>query len=572
VDVVLFCTALGALVVSGALAAAILGARSLVAFVLTAYVVGWLALAAVESVLSIGSQLHRWAILTGLLAVAGSVTVLWVARGRSWRPHGQRALRAVRAGLESPALAVLGTTVGLALVYLVALALITPPNDWDGLTYHVTRAALWEQEAGIGLVQAGNEPRLNGNPPLAEIGMYLSIGLGRTDRWLALPQLLGLLASAFGVVGLARRVGLSHPEAMFAALTFVTLPVVLLQGQSVMNDLVLTSFLLAATYFLLGRERHDGLLGALALALALSTKFTAALLLPLVVLVALAGSVGRRRLRTVGWAVVGILVSAPWYVLNLVDTGHLDGDLARLTGQQAEHSLAAIVTTLRALAIDTIDLSGADAENGIVFFIVGTAIGVAGATAGILRRDRRLTLSSLGAAVTVMVLPAAMAAVDGPLMRSYQKVWLLLGRDDIAYREPSNWVTATIADTSRSWYGPVGTLAVFGGLAIAIQAVRRGSMRPLALVLALAPAVAIAIFAVTIPWDPWRDACSRTRSASRSSSGAQRPAGARSSGRRSASPSRPSRCRSPTRSRSPLASPSSTRSAGPCGEGRGRTR
>jgi hypothetical protein len=392
----------------------------------------------------------------------------------------------------------------LALVYVVALAFFTPPNDWDGLTYHVTRAALWDQEGGIGVVQAGNEPRLNGNPPLAEIGMYLSIGLGRTDRWLALPQLLGLLASAFGVVGLARRVGLSHPEAMFAALTFVTLPVVLLQGQSVMNDLVLTSFLLAATYFLLGRERHDGLLGALALALALSTKFTAALLLPLVVLVALAGSVGRRRLRTVGWAVVGILVSAPWYVLNLVDTGHLDGDLARLTGQQAEHSLAAIVTTLRALAIDTIDLSGADAENGIVFFIVGTAIGVAGATAGILRRDRRLTLSSLGAAVTVMVLPAAMAAVDGPLMRSYQKVWLLLGRDDIAYREPSNWVTATIADTSRSWYGPVGTLAVFGGLAIAIQAVRRGSMRPLALVLALAPAVAIAIFAVTIPWDPWR--------------------------------------------------------------------
>ena len=64
-------------------------------------------------------------------------------------------------------------------------------------------------------------------------------------------------------------------------------PIVLLDGAALLNDLVVASFLLAAVVFLTGRSRAELALGSLALGLALSTKFTALLGLPLVVAVVL---------------------------------------------------------------------------------------------------------------------------------------------------------------------------------------------------------------------------------------------------------------------------------------------
>jgi hypothetical protein len=82
------------------------------------------------------------------------------------------------------------------------------------------------------------------------------------------------------VFGLARRLGLEASAAWFAGLAFLSLPLVLLQSSTALNDLVVGSFLVAATFLLLGTTRVELVLGAAAVAQAVGTKFTAYIALP----------------------------------------------------------------------------------------------------------------------------------------------------------------------------------------------------------------------------------------------------------------------------------------------------
>ena len=194
---------------------------------------------------------------------------------------------------------------------------------------------------GIGYVPAGNDQRLNGNPPVSEIGLYLTMMLPRSERFAALTQLVALWACVVGIVLIGRRLGLSPRAAAYGGLVFATLPVVAVQGAAIQNDLVVASFLLAAVAFLLDRGTVSLALGAVALGLALGTKLNAVLALPLVILVVIAGVPSPRRARAALALAGGVLLGSPWYLVNLAETGSLDGDLATSTGQKADISFGA---------------------------------------------------------------------------------------------------------------------------------------------------------------------------------------------------------------------------------------
>jgi hypothetical protein len=237
----------------------------------------------------------------------------------------------------------LTVAVAIAGVYVAAVAFLTTPNDWDGLTFHETRALLWDEQGGLGYVPSGNDPRLDGNPTVSEIGLYLATMLPRSERFGALPQYAALWASVLAVVLIGRRLGLSRRAAAYGGLVFATLPIVLLHGAALLNDLVVASFLLAAVVLLTGRSRRELLLGSLAVGLALSTKFTAVLGRPVVVAVVLALVPSGRRLASAVACGAGVLLGTPWYVVNVVETGSLDGGLGDVTGQQSDHSVRSIV-------------------------------------------------------------------------------------------------------------------------------------------------------------------------------------------------------------------------------------
>jgi hypothetical protein len=306
IGLLLLVVGVGGLVAGATFAACCLRLRSPIEFLLAVYVLAWIWLVFVVLALSPARLLTRWSLL---LAVGGGLLAglaMWLASGRPRPPLSRAASRAARDALRHPAVLVLAATVLAGLVYSIALALATPLNDWDVLSYHAARAAFWKQQHGVGYIDNVVDDRLNANPPNAEIGQLATMLLSGNDRYIGLVQLLAYGALALGVAGLARRIGLHTREAVFAALAFSTLPVVILQASGGLNDLVVASFLLAAAYFATGAGRAELLLVALTVALAIGTKFTGVLALPTLAVVAAAGRAPR------DWFRLGLLERLDW--------------------------------------------------------------------------------------------------------------------------------------------------------------------------------------------------------------------------------------------------------------------
>ena len=204
----LLAAAVGLLVCVGWYLTGALGIESLALRVLAAYPAAWAGLVAAAALLSVPGWMSRRSLIAAVAALAVVSFVLdrrrRSRRGSSFPPRWNEAL-------SDPVVLTLAIAVAAAGIYLAAVAFLTTPNDWDGLTYHETRALLWDQQGRVGYVPAGNDPRLDGNPPVSEIGLYLAMLVPRTERFAALPQFVALWASLLAVVLLGRRLGLSSP-------------------------------------------------------------------------------------------------------------------------------------------------------------------------------------------------------------------------------------------------------------------------------------------------------------------------------------------------------------------------
>jgi hypothetical protein len=494
----LLASAVGCLAIFGWLAAGAIRIASAAVRGLSAYVLAWTGLVVVTLVVSAPSGLSRWSLAAGIALLAAAAVSFRLVRGP--RPVAHAIAPAWRESLADPVVRTLAIAVAVAGVYVAAVAFLTTPNDWDGLTYHETRAVLWDHQGRVGYVPSGNDPRLDGNPPVSEIGLYLATMLPRSERFGALPQYAALWASLLAVVLLARRLGLSRPAAAYGGLVFATLPIVLLDGAAILNDLVVASFLLAAVVLLTGRSRAELALGSLALGLALSTKFNAVLGLPLILAVVLALVPAGRRFASAVAVGAGLLLGAPWYVVNLAETGSLDGGLADATAQSADHSVRAITGTLHALSFDIVDTSGLWRSELYV------AVGVGGAmiALGLLRRRGRDWSPLVCGGLVVALVPLLLRSSVVPVRWTWVHGWYKLGQKGLSLDYLDAWRVQGLPDTSQSWYGAAGAVVILGGVATASVGVRRGLLRGTAVLLALAPLLVIITFALTIVYDPWR--------------------------------------------------------------------
>ena len=245
------------------------------------------------------------------------------------------------------------------------------------------------------------------------------------------------------------------------------------------------------------------MLGSVALGLALGTKFTAVLALPVVVaIVAMTTERGHRRRPLLACA-AGLLLGAPWYVLNLAETGSFDGGLRDATRQAAELSPASVLGTLRALSFDVVDVSGIWQSELLVPVAVGGVLAAAWLFLEV-RSPRSAPRTLLAAGVLVAATPLVLRGLEWPAREAWQQTWSTLGREDIAFAHGDAWKVLSLPDTSLSWYGAAGAIVVVaGGIAAVIRA-HRGDERPATLLFALAPVLLVAIFAFAITYDPWR--------------------------------------------------------------------
>jgi hypothetical protein len=496
----LLAVGIGALAAMGALLACCLQVRSTVEFALAAYVLSWTWLVWAALALSPLQLLTRGSLLLALAAGLGLALAVWVVRGRPPPPRVGPALGKARDALRRPAVAVLAVAVALGTAYIVALAFAIAASDWDSLAYHLPRAAFWKQEHGLGYVENTLDPRTDVFPPNAEIGQLATMLLAGNDRYLPLTQVLAYGALVLCVIAVARRAGLGHSEALFGALAFATLPVVALHASSTRNDLVVASFLAAATLFGLRPGRASLLLFAASVALAVGTKYTGVFFLPVVALVLAVGTRARRWPGLAAAGAAGVAAGSVWYWFTLARTGSVDGGVAEEIDQRPDLGLAETTTTALRLALGFVDMSGAPWPRSLLFLVPAALLALAGLL--VVRRSRREGVGLLAAAaLTCGVL--AVPEIEDLGTRVFYKTGLLLGLPEVELAD-LDWGLNIRAEPVWSWFGPLAPLLLAAGAVAALLAWRRGRVPAFALALATAPWALVLTHALTIVWDTWR--------------------------------------------------------------------
>ena len=342
---------------------------------LALWIAVWAEVVLTAELLSLLDAVTPLGFLLCYFAVAALVGAAWSRRGKPrvrllTMPQRGEIRQALRG---HPALAVLLIVLCICALVNLVLALGLPVNNWDSLTYHLSRVGYWIQHGSTDHFFTHNE-RQNFAPPNAEFGMLGTIIFARAEWPAPLGQYAAYFVCMAAVYFIARQTGASNAASVFAALLLGTMTEVVLQATIPKNGLIVSSFLACAAALALaglrappaapeaitaggaegsktgakkGKKRKhrakataqaDARLqalvwSALALGLAAGTKVTALLLLPGLavagVVVAAAGGAADRVRRTALWAgccaAAVVVLGSLDYFRNLADYGSISG-------------------------------------------------------------------------------------------------------------------------------------------------------------------------------------------------------------------------------------------------------
>ena len=484
------------LVATALLVTASLRLRSPLAYVLGAFVVGWATVVLQTSALSLVDRWTRATMLVALLATAGAALAAWLAVGRPRPPSFEPAWAAARDVVADRLLMGLGAAAALALVYLAALGLSTPPGNWDELIYHLPRMVLWIQQDAVAAIPGSPSSNLDANPVAAELPQALTLLLYRSDRFVTWFQLLCLPLAALAIAGTAVRIGLDRRAAAYGALLFVFFPAIAFQAPTAYVDLALVTAFMTAAYFALGRGTAELVLFGLALALALGTKVAGLLFLPAFGLFVLVATPRERRLGVLAVGAAASAVGCWWYVYNLVRTGAWEGGMAVDYGQVPSRAPIDVVARFERYATELFNLSGVPGSDRYVFAIAAVGIAIAGV---VLRRVR----AGLVVAAFVAVVPWLVIGCHEILVRVFGRLWILVGHRDVSSILPAD--PSTTVSTPEVWLGPAYGLALIAACyAVARHATPGRMRRTLVVALVLSPAAIALANAVAFTVDQQR--------------------------------------------------------------------
>jgi 4-amino-4-deoxy-L-arabinose transferase-like glycosyltransferase len=170
------------------------------------------------------------------------------------------------------------TSIAIIVVVVGMIGLISPPNNWDSMTYHMSRVVHWIQDKSVAHYPTSFLPQLYEGPWAEFAVMHFQI-LAGGDRFANLIQWFGLLGSVVGVSLLAGKLGANLRGQIFAAVFCATIPMGIVQGSSTQTDYVVSLWLVCALYFALLLKDDDqirySLAAGAALGLGILTKPTA---------------------------------------------------------------------------------------------------------------------------------------------------------------------------------------------------------------------------------------------------------------------------------------------------------
>ena len=469
--------------------AALLRPRGAVAYVLAVAVCAAAEIVAVSHLLSFVDAYRRGWFLAACAAIA-AVAMCSVAVVLPPRPPLVR--RAVVVELiGDPVVAVLAGVVAIELGYLLALALFTPPTEYDALTYHLTRALFWIQQGEVGRVPGVTDTRINDLPPDAEILQGATMLLSGSVRFVGLVQLGALVATVLAIYGAACRIGLGRRDAAFGALVFPTLTVVALQAPVPLNDLVVGSLVVIAAFFALGGSGGEIALAGVAVAMLVGTKPTGLLCMPVLFVLCLLTYRGRRLIGVLLVGLTGLTVGALWYLLVNLPAG--EGVFGQTGASPGLDGFVATTARLSRYTVETLDIPSYGRD--IDLYVIAAGLVAVGGLA-----LHRPTLA-VGGAAALVLLPRLTPWAERAMHAVYWHGWTLVGYPRATALDPIRG--ASSASNLASWYGPVCSALVLGSLVLVTLRAHRGTLPWNAVVLAAAPVAVLVGMAIAIGYDPF---------------------------------------------------------------------
>ena len=467
---------IGLAVLAAAFAAASLRLPSLVSTLLAGYVVLVANLGGVTWALSPIDAVTRPGLTIAEAVLAAAAFAAWWLRGR---PSVELAAagEALRLVARDPVTVLILCGLAAVLGYELMLALAVPPNNYDSLTYHLSRAAAWKQEGGIHWIANAPTARMNEFQPLAEQQILFLFVAAGSGALFALPQYVAQLAILAAIYGASRRLGFDQRASAGGAALLATFSAVALQSTTAQNDLVAAVFPVVAACLLLGGGDVEALLAGVALGMGLGAKLTTALAWPVLAWLCWMG--GRRTVKWAVWgATGGFLVVGAWgFVMNVVHTGHVLGYGQGRVDQSVSPSIVGDLRTSARLVYRTLDLGLL--SNTQIWVLAGAGVTAGGVCAVLARRRSGLQASRIAAAAVAAPLLAPLLVLGlAPATAWFSRIVHIPVHDAI-----NGFHLNRDANEDSSAFGAVGALALFSVPFLAARA-RRTDRRLLVFALA----------------------------------------------------------------------------------------
>jgi hypothetical protein len=136
----------------------------------------------------------------------------------------------------------------LAIVGITAI--VSPTNNWDSMTYHMSRVVHWIQNRSVAHYPTYDSAQLV-HPPFAEfVIMHLQI-LSGGDRFANLVQWFSMIGCIIGQSLIGKQLGADIRGQIFAAVFCTSIPMGILQASSTQNDYVIAFWIVCLAHYFL---------------------------------------------------------------------------------------------------------------------------------------------------------------------------------------------------------------------------------------------------------------------------------------------------------------------------------
>jgi 4-amino-4-deoxy-L-arabinose transferase-like glycosyltransferase len=268
--------------------------------------------------------------------------------------------------LKKVLLVLLGA-ISLAALVNLFLAIYVPPNNYDSMTYHLSRVGYWLQHMTLRHYYT-QDARQTFSPPDAEILILWVVAFLKSDLLANCFQWLAYCGTGVAVYCTGRVLGFSRRGSLFSALTYLSLPMVVLQSSSTQNDLVVTFFAITFFYFfhsgLKEKNSRNLLLSGIACGLAVGTKGTIFYMAPAIAIVSLIFAVRfkiqpRLYFKWVAFCLCGVILFGAYnYVLNYKDFGNPFAPEEFIHRVEGKETLGKTVGNIVRYGYDAVDFRG----------------------------------------------------------------------------------------------------------------------------------------------------------------------------------------------------------------------